>query len=138
MNFYSDEDCKLIVYSKLLDNGYSVILRYIANYSDYNILLNYLYNHLKRPDLIIITKEYFRIGKIDCYKKKVLDYIDDSYLTRGRWKILYTKEEIDQLLQDLNLPGFIPKDTLTTYLDKDNQIKTLKKVVNVYKDNYLL
>ena len=134
LNYYCDNEKKLLVYSKLLDNGYSVILRYLANYKDYNVLLNFLSVHTKRPDLIIITKEYFRLGKIDFYKKKAMDLYYDNYITRGMHNIIYSLEETDELLSNLNLPNYIPKDLLNTYLDKDDKIKTLKKVVKKYEE----
>ena len=34
---------KLLIYTKTLDNGYSVILRYIVNQHNYNILINHLF-----------------------------------------------------------------------------------------------
>ena len=139
LNYYiTDDNNKMLIYTKLLDNGFCVLLRYIANYSDDKILLNYLYNHLKRPDLIIITKEYFKLGRIHLYKKKSLDFINDHYITRGKYRMAYTKEQVDDVLSRLNLPSFIPQELLSTYLDKDNSIKTLKRVINKYEDNYLM
>ena len=137
LNYYKDDDIKLLIYSKVLSNGYSVVLRYLANYIDCNLLLNYLYNYSKRPDLIIITKRYFKIGLLDFYKKKAMDLYKDSYITRGKYNISYSMNEVDELLSNLELPNFIPKDLLATYLDKDDTIKTLKRVVKTYKDNYM-
>lgn len=132
-NIYEENNNKFLLYSKTLNNGYRIFLRSMANYDDYNLLLNYLYDHLKRPDLIIIIKMYFSLGLFNCYKKKSLDYYDNSYITRGKINISYSLEEMDELLSKLDLPSFIPKDLLGVYLDKDNCIKTLKNVVNEYK-----
>ena len=101
------------------------------------ILINHLANSLKRPDLILIVKDYIQLGKIDIYKRKFYDLIDNLYITRGIIRKEYYPEEFDNILKELNLPNYIPNDILNTYLDKDDQIKTLKKVVTKYQNNYI-
>ena len=130
-------DNNYLTYIKVSPSGYTCSLAYLANQKDNKILLNHLLAYKKRPLIIVIAKAYFRIGIINAYKSKTLQQYKDGYITTGIKNIYYTYNQVDKLLSDLNLPGFIPDDVIKTYLDKDEEIKTLKKVVKTYKNNYI-
>ena len=137
LNIFVQNNNKYLSYTKILPSGQTLVLAYLANYSDYRILLNYLLNSDKKPYLISMTKPYFRLGSIYLYKSKNLQLTNNGYTTIGKIHLDYTFEEAEKLLMSKGLPTSIPDDIINTYLDKDNNIKTLKRIANEYKNNYI-
>ena len=132
LNISLINDNKYLTYIKYLAKGKSAGLAYLAN-GDKDILLKFLLSNKKRPLLISLTKIYLNLGIFSLYRNRNYELLNNYYLLRNTNQ-LYSFDEIDNMLNEMQFPSYIPDDIINTYLDKDNHIKTLKKVVKRYDE----